>query len=173
MSFPDNLNYSLLQLHAKVNTLPSSLDPKQLKPKDLLVEIFGKIKTEEHVFTSSELLSTLKIITKLKAEHLFPIETINEMSMEILDKISKKNPLASKKVLSPPEIKAFLINEGILPSSEEAKKVFWSLGEDWWRQIIDGKHQKHGKLVFDQGLHGGKIEPGYLKGVEDGSHFFY
>ena len=45
---------------------------------------------------------------------------------------------------------------------EEAKKVFWSLGEEeWWRQIFDGKYHQYGHMVFDKGLHGGPKEPGF------------
>lgn len=42
--------------------------------------------------------------------------------------------------------------------------VFWGLNNDWWKQVIDGKYQNHGKDVFDLGLHGGEIEPGFLEG---------
>jgi hypothetical protein len=74
--------------------------------------------------------------------------------------------------LTPGEVRAFLIEKGVLPTCEEAKATFWSMGDNWWRQIIDGKHQKHGCMVFDLGLHGGHIEPGYLGGVKNGSHYF-
>ena len=72
----------------------------------------------------------------------------------------------------PRQIRLKLIEAGILPSPEEAKSVFWSLGKEWWRQIIDGKYHKHGELVFDQGLHQGHVEPGYLEGVRKASAFF-
>ncbi len=48
---------------------------------------------------------------------------------------------------------------------------YFELGDAWWKQIIDGCYQHHGKMVFDKGLHGGHIEPGYLKGVETASRF--
>ncbi len=73
---------------------------------------------------------------------------------------------------TPDEVRALLIEKGVLPTSEEAKATFWSLGDNWWRQIIDGKFQHYGPMVFDQGLHGGHIEPGYLKGVENACHYF-
>ncbi len=73
---------------------------------------------------------------------------------------------------TPGEIRVFLIEKGVLPTLEEAQATFWSLGDNWWRQIIDGKHQKYGSMVFDKGLHGGHIEPGYLKGVENACHYF-
>jgi hypothetical protein len=48
---------------------------------------------------------------------------------------------------------------------------YFELGENWWKQIIDGCYQHHGKLVFDQGLHRGHVEPGYLAGVENASRY--
>jgi hypothetical protein len=70
------------------------------------------------------------------------------------------------------EIKQALIEAGILPTREQAKQTFWSLGENWWMQIVDGEHHKYGKMVFDKGLHFGNREPGYLKGIEDASRYF-
>lgn len=79
-------------------------------------------------------------------------------------------PLAELK--SPDEVRTYLIHAGVLPTPNQAKETYWSLGSDWWKQIIDGKYHKHGPMVFDQGLHRGHTEPGYLKGVESASHFF-
>lgn len=73
---------------------------------------------------------------------------------------------------SPEQIRAALINAGVLPTPQEAKATFWSLGTNWWKQIIDGRQHKHGSMVFDEGLHGGPVEPGYLKGVEAACHYF-
>lgn len=79
---------------------------------------------------------------------------------------------AGPSVNTPEEIRAYLIKQGILPSPEEAKKTFWSLGKDAWKQLIDGCAHKYGPMVFDRGLHGGFREPGYLAGIEAASHFF-
>lgn len=94
----------------------------------------------------------------------------------MIPSISVKQPFSilENKAMDPTpgEVRSFLIEKGVLPTCEEAKATFWSLGDHWWRQIIDGKHQKHGCMVFDLGLHGGHIEPGYLGGVKNGSHYF-
>lgn len=45
--------------------------------------------------------------------------------------------------------------------------TFWRIGKDSWRPLIDGEHQGHGRLVFDQGLHNGNfVEPGYFKSID-------
>src|SRR5580700_3391820 len=45
----------------------------------------------------------------------------------------------------------------------EAYETFWSLGLDWWKQLFDGKYQQYGPEVFDKGLHGREIEPGFYQ----------
>ncbi len=52
------------------------------------------------------------------------------------------------------------------PNSEEAPKqtpyeVFWGLGDNWWKQFIDGKYHQYGPRVFDTGAHQGPVEPGF------------
>lgn len=89
--------------------------------------------------------------------------------------LQKIDQIINEKLISPSnpkEIRASLEAHGILPTAKEAKKIFWSLGENWWKQILDGKHHKYGKWVYDKGLHKGPIEPGYLNGVEAGCQFF-
>ncbi|HEY5236628.1 MAG TPA: Fic family protein [Rhabdochlamydiaceae bacterium] len=74
---------------------------------------------------------------------------------------------------SPDEVRTYLTKVCVLPTPEKAKETYWSLGmNNWWKQILDGNLHKHGCMVFDEGLHRGHIEPGYLKGVERASHFF-
>jgi hypothetical protein len=43
----------------------------------------------------------------------------------------------------------------------EAHRIFWALKEDWWKQLFDGDLHQYGPEVFDLGLHGGKVEPGF------------
>ncbi len=38
-------------------------------------------------------------------------------------------------------------------SKEAAENRFTALGDNWWKQIYDGKYHPFGKMVFDQGLH--------------------
>ncbi len=73
---------------------------------------------------------------------------------------------------TPLSITSELIKAGILPAPEKAKETFWSLGADWWKQIIDGRCHKFGSKVFDEGSHSGPIERGYLAGIEKASRYF-
>jgi hypothetical protein len=45
----------------------------------------------------------------------------------------------------------------------EAYETFWALGQDWWKQLYDGKYHKFGPEVFDKGLHEREVEPGFYK----------
>ena len=58
-----------------------------------------------------------------------------------------------------------------LPTKEEAKKVFWGLGDRFWMQIIDGKNHQHGPRVYDEGLHKGDKEPGFFASLKKGCLF--
>ncbi len=52
-------------------------------------------------------------------------------------------------------------------SPEALKKIYWGLGEEnKWMECIDGVCHKHGKNVFDEGLHGFKNEPGFIGSME-------
>jgi hypothetical protein len=53
----------------------------------------------------------------------------------------------------------------------QARDVFWGLGEDFWKQIIDGEFHEFGPLVFDEGLHGGDKEPGFFESLKSGCNF--
>ena len=46
-------------------------------------------------------------------------------------------------------------------SKEAAQKIFCGLGDEWWKQVYDGSAHRYGKMVFDEGLHGGVKEKGY------------
>lgn len=56
-------------------------------------------------------------------------------------------------------------------TKEQAQKTFWALGDRFWKQIIDGKFHQHGPMVFDEGLHDGTIEPGFLQSLRLGCEF--
>ena len=52
--------------------------------------------------------------------------------------------------------------QGLPVSTETAQKTFCALGEDWWKQVFDGKYHGYGKMVFDEGLHDdSQKEPGF------------
>lgn len=50
--------------------------------------------------------------------------------------------------------------------------IFWALGSDYWRQIIDGKwHYLNSRLIFDCGLHGYQKEPGFFESLRNGCRY--
>lgn len=59
----------------------------------------------------------------------------------------------------------------LLPTKEQAQAQFWGLDQDYWKQIIDGKYHHLGKLVFDEALHKGAREPGFLHSLILGCNF--
>lgn len=52
-------------------------------------------------------------------------------------------------------------------NQQDLKKIYWALKDEKWREAIDWDYQKFGKRVFDEGLHGRYVEPGFLAGVEN------
>ncbi|MDF2577748.1 MAG: hypothetical protein K0S74_1232 [Chlamydiales bacterium] len=97
---------------------------------------------------------------------LNPVSPIDHRSLEFtnIEEEIEKSPMN-------PQIsnisRDFLREQKIIPSAEEAKYQFYALGENWWKQIIDGNCHNFGKMVFDEGLHGRGKEPGYWRGIED------
>jgi hypothetical protein len=74
-------------------------------------------------------------------------------------------------------VNIFSIHEitGIIASYQpiEPQTVFWGLNKYHWMQVIDGLHWDFGPNVYDEGLHSAdprRREPGFLKGMEKGSH---
>ena len=52
-----------------------------------------------------------------------------------------------------------------------ANNIFWGLGDNWWKQIYDGKYHQFGSEVFDKGLHEGKVEPGFYNSIKNASEY--
>jgi hypothetical protein len=46
------------------------------------------------------------------------------------------------------------------------RKTYWALGARKWKECIDGSCADYGKFVFDQGLHGREVEPGFIGSME-------
>lgn len=61
--------------------------------------------------------------------------------------------------------------QGLPVSKETAEKTFCALRGDWWKQVFDGKYHVHGKMVFDEGLHGREKEPGFYESALKAFHF--
>ncbi len=57
------------------------------------------------------------------------------------------------------------LNEGIYVPS--MKVAYLGLGENKWMECIDGEYHHFGKEVFDKGLHGRDVEPGYIASMEN------
>ncbi len=50
----------------------------------------------------------------------------------------------------------------------EAMQENWNgLGKKKWMEAISGKYHEHGKYVFDEGLHGETVEPGYFASLKE------
>lgn len=65
-------------------------------------------------------------------------------------------------------VQTFIQNINYVPgfpvSKETSENVFSRLGdENWWKQIYDGKYHHLGPKVFDEGLHGKVVEPGFYE----------
>lgn len=56
-------------------------------------------------------------------------------------------------------------------SKHKAKELYCGLGENWWKTIVDGSYHPYGKMVFDQGLHGHEVEPGFIDSASKTYHF--
>jgi hypothetical protein len=87
---------------------------------------------------------------------------IGEMNVRIMQAASDR--ILPKRVQTLQEV-------DMLPSKEQAQKTFWGLGDQFWMQIIDGKYHYYGPKVFDEGLHNGEVEPGFLESLKNGCEF--
>jgi hypothetical protein len=56
-------------------------------------------------------------------------------------------------------------------SQEQLRKTYFGLGEEKWRECIDGEFHDRGKYAFDRGLHGGTTEPGFIASMEAAFEF--
>jgi hypothetical protein len=56
-------------------------------------------------------------------------------------------------------------------SQEQLRRAYFGLGEEKWMECIDGTFHDKGKYVFDRGLHGGTIEPGFIANMERAFEF--
>lgn len=56
-------------------------------------------------------------------------------------------------------------------SLQKLKQTYFALGNDKWKECIDGCFHHLGANCFDEGKHGGAIEPGYIKSMENAFQF--
>lgn len=61
------------------------------------------------------------------------------------------------------------LNNGITPA--QFFSVYRRLGDNKWKEGIDGKDHHLGPEVYDKGLHGGTVEVGFLSGLQRGYQF--
>lgn len=62
-----------------------------------------------------------------------------------------------------------VLNPGMTQAQFE--QVYWGLGENKWKECIDGYHHVYGQEVYDKGLHGRSVEPGFLGSMVKGFIF--
>jgi hypothetical protein len=68
-----------------------------------------------------------------------------------------------------PEPQGGLLNPSM--TQAEFAEIYWGLGENKWKEGIDGVHQSFGAEVYDLGLHKKYAEPGYLIGLNKAYQF--
>ncbi len=51
------------------------------------------------------------------------------------------------------------------------RETFDGLGPYFWKQVIDGRFHRYGKMVFDEGLHDGETEKGFFESLEKAHAF--
>jgi Leucine-rich repeat (LRR) protein len=54
-----------------------------------------------------------------------------------------------------------------LKTKDEFLEIYEGLGEDKWKENVEGIFHGYGKFVFDRGLHGRAIEPGFMQSIEN------
>lgn len=94
-----------------------------------------------------------------------------EKMQEVLSEHSSTYSVEEPVGLGKNEVDHVSIPSNTLVSKEDGQKVFWGLGEQFWKQIMDGKYHQYGPQVFDEGLHQGSVEPGYFASVKRGCEF--
>lgn len=52
-----------------------------------------------------------------------------------------------------------------LNNNSDFENKYSRLGDSKWKECIDGEYHCFGKMVFDEGKHGGNIEPGFLQSM--------
>ena len=62
-----------------------------------------------------------------------------------------------------------LLNPSI--TQAEFAETYWGLGDNKWKEGIDGVHHSFGAEVYDLGLHKKYAEPGYLQGLKKAYQF--
>src|SRR5690349_19306007 len=59
-----------------------------------------------------------------------------------------------------------------LPTKEQAKNIFFKLGDNAWKQFMDARFSYLGRWVFDEGLHDSNSkEPGFYASLVSGYNF--
>lgn len=59
----------------------------------------------------------------------------------------------------------------MIQSSSAMSQVFFGLKENWWKQVYDGEYHRYGWEVFDKGLHGRNVEPGFYNSIKKASEY--
>lgn len=61
-------------------------------------------------------------------------------------------------------------NWGDSRTNDSTRRLF-SLGRDLWKLTIDEEYHELGPFAFDEGLHGGEVEPGFDRSIKEGWMF--
>jgi hypothetical protein len=112
--------------------------------------------TDTAIFSTDHCCAQLPACIQALAEKILKIwDGILECIQQLWDKLFSSKPITEEVVPLYP-----------MPSMEEMKRTYRALGDDKWKEIIDGEYHRHGKEVFDRGLHGRTVEPGFIGSAE-------
>lgn len=59
----------------------------------------------------------------------------------------------------------------VIPTKEQAQKVFFGLGDNFWKSFVEKEYHHLGPMVYDKGLHTGLVEEGYFNSLKNGFIF--
>ena len=85
--------------------------------------------------------------------------------VEIFSKIKEKLKYCFKCCFRrpiPPPVSVTMPNPSITTLLQQ---TYWRLGNNKWKEGIDGRYHHFGREVFDRGLHKGAVEPGFLQSL--------
>jgi len=152
----DNLTSEVRNLNLEFEKIDSQ-DNKFISKVDNIVEL-----VQQHLFeiSTEDLGKELKILGKNISNKLQ-----SEKGKSLVEKINKE-------ILLHKYFESVQVDKNLRADlKSQREKIFWGLGDDWWKQIIDKPQHKFGPEVFDRGLHKGRVEPGYLNGIKEASSF--
>jgi hypothetical protein len=114
--------------------------------------------TDKNSFSLSDVKDISEIDNSLKTENKNLEDKMNIPEAPLLFENGSKIPPI-------PEVSIRQVRYNPLRSEAEMRREYNKLGHLKWLEAVDGIHSIYGALVYDEGLHGGMKEPGFMLGV--------